>query len=133
MWSCYPDEIEADFEREYPGTNIGWWHRGDRDEHGCLKLSSRKFLNLIYRLSEASEFKTYAVPPFGRDGDWPEALQIAAATHNEIAAYRASKYVDTPHEYRYTEFVSPPDRRARAEEAAADEDDIEYALDACDE
>lgn len=113
--------------------NIGHWHRGDRDEHDCLRLSSRKLLNLIHRLPETSEFKTYAAPPFGRDGDWPEAVQIAAAMHNEIAAYRASKYVGTPHEYRYTEFVSPPQRHLRAQEAAAEEDDIEYALEACDE
>lgn len=96
-------------------------------------MSSRLFLNLVYRLDEDSEFKTYAAPPFGRDGNWPEALQIAAAMHNEIAADRASKYVDTPHEYRYTEFLSPADRRLRLEEALAEEDDIEYALDACDE
>lgn len=86
-----------------------------------MKLSSRKFLNLIYRLPEVSEFKTYAAEPFGRNGDWPELTEMVAALHNETAANRASKYAGTEHEYAYTEYLSPVERRKRIEEAIAEE------------
>lgn len=107
---------------------MGWWHRGERDAHGCLKLSSRKLLNLIHRLPERSEFKTHAAPPFGRNGDWPEITQIAARMHNEIAKYVAAKFSteDNPHEY--TVLHSPTERLELAAEAEAQEQyqDDEY-------
>ncbi|MEC4836882.1 hypothetical protein R2362_20315 [Mycobacteroides chelonae] len=128
LWCRYPAEIEADFEHFYPRLDLGWWHRGDRDEHGCLKLSSRKFLNLIHRLPERSEFKTHAAPPFGRDGDWPELTRIAALMHNEVAKYVAAKFAPEGESYEYTELHSPPERIELAAEAAAQEQyqDDEY-------
>lgn len=87
-----------------------------------MKLSSRLLLNLIRRLDEESEFKTNAAAPFGRDGDWSILKKMIAAHHNEFAAYRASKYAGTEHEYEYTVFLSPGEARERAEEAQAEED-----------
>lgn len=76
----------------------------------------------MYRLPEDSEFKTYAKPPFGRDGDWPELKRIAAHAANEISAYRSSKYAGTEHEYQYTVFLSPAEYREQAEETDAEID-----------
>jgi len=92
-------------------------------------LSSRLLLSLIYRLPEESEFKTYAAPPFGRDGDWPELKRMAAHTANEISAYRASKYAGTEHEYSYTVFYTPLEQREMAEESEAEFDFQESEFD----
>lgn len=105
----------------YPRLNLADWHQGTRDARGALLLSSRKLLNLIERLPETSEFKTYAAPPFGRDGDWPESTKMVAALHNEVAADRASKYAGGEHEYEHTVFLSPVERRERAEETEAED------------
>ncbi len=122
LWCRYPDQIESDLKIHCHGTDIRWWHRGDRDERGCLKLSSRLLLNLIRGLPEDSEFKTHAAEPFGRGGDWSILKKMTAALHNEVAAYRASKYAGTPHEYEYDVFISPSEARERAEEEAAEEE-----------
>ncbi|MGV0628469.1 hypothetical protein [Mycobacteroides chelonae] len=109
--------------------NIADWHQGTRDARGALVLSSRQLLNLVYRLPETSQFKTHAPPPFGRDGDWTDLQKIAAETHNEIAAYRASKYAGTEYEYAYTTFLSPKERLDRAIEEAAQVEFQESAFD----
>lgn len=127
LWCRYPDEIEADLK--FRGVDIRDWHRGSLDEWGCLRLSSRLLLSLIRRLPEDSEFKTHAAPPFGRDGDWPILKKMIAATHNEVAADRASKYSGTEHEYEYTVYLSPGEARERAEEAAAEEDFYDREID----
>lgn len=108
---------------------IADWHQGTRDERGALVLSSRQLLVLIHQLPEDSEFKTHAPPPFGRDGDWTVMQKITAETHNELAAYRASKYAGTPHEYMYTKYSSPLEARRRAEFDAAEHEFIESARD----
>ncbi len=100
---------------------MGWWHRGDLDEHGCLKLSSRKLLNLVHRLPERSEFKTHAAPPFGRSGDWPELTQIAAKMHNEIAKYVAARFSTEDNPQEYTVLHSPVERAELIAEAQAQE------------
>lgn len=74
----------------------------------------------MYRLPEESDFKTYAAPPFGRDGDWPELKRMVAHAANEISADRASKYAGTEHEYQYTVFLTPLECREQAEEAEAE-------------
>lgn len=84
-------------------------------------MSSREFLVLVRHLDEDSEFKKIAPPPYGRDGDWPEAIQIAAKTHEEFAMYRASKYVGGPNEYMPRIFIAPPERAAIAAEAAEEQ------------
>lgn len=86
----------------------------------------------MYRLPESSEFKTCAAPPFGRDGDWTELQRMVAHLTNETSANRASKYAGGEHEYEYTVFVSPVERRERAAETAAEmdfaEDEFEKLL-----
>lgn len=79
-------------------------------------MSSREFLVLVQHLPEDSEFKAIAPKPFGRDGDWPESVQIWAETHKEFALHRASKYVGGPNEYVPQVFISPPERAAAAAE-----------------
>ncbi|BAP98786.1 hypothetical protein PROPHIGD104-2_53 [Mycobacterium phage prophi104-2] len=106
---------------------IADWHQGTRDERGALVLSSRQLLSLIHQLPEDSEFKTHAPPPFGRDGDWTVMQKIAAETHNELAAYRASQYAGTPHEYMYTKYSSPLDSRRQHELDSAENEFIESA------
>ena len=130
MWCRYPNEIEADLR--FRGIDIRDWHQGTVDGRGCLKLSSRLLLNLAYRLPESSEFKTMAAPPFGRDGDWTELQRMVAHLTNETSANRASKYAGGEHEYQYTVFTSPLERRERANEAEAEmdfqEDEFEKLL-----
>lgn len=127
LWCRYPNEIEVDLRLR--GIFIRDWHQGAVDDSGCLKLSSRLLLELVARLPEKSEFKTYAAPPFGRGGDWTELQRVIAATHNELAAYRCAKYVGTPHEYEYKAYISPSERKDAAEEAAADEEFQESEMD----
>lgn len=74
----------------------------------------------MYRLPEDSDFKTYAKPPFGRNGDWPELKRMLAHAANEISANRAAKYAGSEHEYQYTVFLSPLESREQAEEAEAE-------------
>jgi hypothetical protein len=92
-------------------------------------LSSRQLLSLIRKLPETSEFKTHAPAPFGRGGDWTAQQKIIAATHNELAAYRASKYAGTAHEYMYTAYSSPLEAKARHEQAAAEAEFLGEARD----
>lgn len=80
-------------------------------------MSSREFMVLVQHLSDDSAFKAIAPKPFGRDGDWPEAVQIAAETHKEFALYRASKYVGGSNEYVPQVFLSPGERYAAFLEA----------------
>lgn len=127
LWCRWPNEIEADLR--FRGVRIADWHQGTRDERGALVLSSRQLLNLVQRLPESSEFKTNAPHPFGRDGDWTELQKIAAETHNELAAYRASKYAGTEYEYAYTTFLSPKERWDRMVEETAQQEFQEGAFD----
>ncbi|GKT28227.1 tail assembly chaperone, partial [Aduncisulcus paluster] len=110
-------------------VRIADWHQGTRDQRGALVLSSRQLLALIRSLPEDSEFKTHAPPPFGRDGDWTQMQKIIAETHNELAAYRASKYAGTPHEYMYTKYSSPLEARERDKRMAAENAYVESARD----
>lgn len=94
-------------------------------------MSSREFLVLVQHLPDTSEFKTHAPKPFGRDGDWTEAMKIAAETHKELALYRASKYVGSSNEYVPQVFIAPPERLAAALEAVEEQqaaDDLELML-----
>jgi hypothetical protein len=110
IWLLAPTAIEADFRREYHGARLKHWLTGE--------MSSREFLVLVRELKDTSRFKSIAPPPFGRDGDWPEDVKIAAKTHEELALYRASKYVGGPNEYVPRVFISPPERAAAAAEVA---------------
>lgn len=108
IWLLAPTAIEADFR--FRGLRIADWLTG--------KMSSREFLVLLRHLEDTSAFKTLAPEPYGRDGNWTEAVQIAAKAHEEFAMYRASKYVGGPNEYMPQVFISPLERAAYAAEAA---------------
>lgn len=121
IWLLAPTAIEADFR--FRGLRIADWLRGT--------MSSREFLVLVQYLDDESAFKKLAPKPYGRDGDWSEAVQIAAKTHEEFAMYRASKYVGGPHEYRPMVFIPPAERAAQAAESADDDAasmDLEFLL-----
>lgn len=111
VWLLAPTAIEADFR--FRGLRIADWLTGS--------MSSREFLVLVRHLDDDSAFKTLAPNPYGRDGNWPEAVQIAAKTHEEIALNRASKYVGSEHEYIPKIFIAPPERAAMAAEAAEEQ------------
>ncbi|MDH6199182.1 hypothetical protein M2272_005850 [Mycobacterium frederiksbergense] len=98
-----------------------------------MKLSSRLLLDLIRGFPDKSDFKTHAAPPFGRDGNWPVSMQMLKHLTNETARNRASKYAGGDHEYMPTIYFDPVEALELHEEARAEEDDIGYALDACDE
>lgn len=103
-------------------VDIADWLQGTRDEHGRLKLSSRRLLVILEKLPDESEFKTWAQ----RAGDWTEAMMIAAETHKEIALNRASKYVGSENEYVPMIFIPPSERVAAARENA---EELEAAMD----
>jgi hypothetical protein len=52
----------------------------DVDEYGSPRLSSRRLLVLLEGLPDTSWFKTVAE----RDGDWTDAMKVAAETYAEI-------------------------------------------------
>jgi len=89
-------------------------------------MSSREFLVLVNRLTDESEFKREAPPPFGRGGDWSEAMKIAAETHKEVALNRAAKYAGGDNAYIPKVFIAPPERLQAALEAR---EDLEAAMD----
>ena len=92
VWSRWPHEVEASLLTQYgPEFNIKHWHRLTLDTEGCPVLSSRLMLVLLEGLNEDSWFKTVAE----RDGDWTEAMRIAADTYAEVTnvAVEVSKVV----------------------------------------
>lgn len=111
----YPGQIEADLK--FRGIDIGAWHRGDRDEHGCLVLSSRLLLNLIEEIAK-SNIETSA---FQRDakmgGNWPIWMQMLKHLTNETALNRAGKYAGGDNAYSPTIFTDPLERKERLIEA----------------
>lgn len=114
----YPTEIESDLLDK--GLDIADWYQQTRDEHGRLKLSSRRLVDgIIPHLGELSAFNTAL-----REGDWPELTQMVAKIHEEIAGVNAAKR----EEREFTVFVSPKERVARyiaAQEEALDRRDDE--------
>jgi hypothetical protein len=114
----YPAQIESDLLDK--GLEIGDWYQQTRDEHGRLKLSSRRLLEVLDNLPERSAFNTAL-----RQGDWPEDTQILAKIHEEIAGRNASERGESS----FTSFVSPKERLARYleahEESLARQDDDE--------
>lgn len=115
----YPTQIESDLLDK--GLDIGDWYQQTRDEHGRLKLSSRRLLDVVLpHLPEVSAFNDAL-----REGDWPEQTQILAKIHEEIAGDNASKR----EQKEFTAFLSPKERLARyvaeQEESLACQDDEE--------
>jgi hypothetical protein len=93
--------------------------QGTRDEHGRLKLSSRRLLVILEKLPDTSEFKTWAV----REGDWPVVLKMAAETHKVVAkhysAFLQSKGVEGE-DVMFVPFESPIEAKERYDEFMAD-------------
>lgn len=118
----WPKQIESDLANLPGGRKIlRQWHRGERDKRGRLKVSSRELLVLLEYLPDKGALKMALQ---GREGDWPEDLQVLAGIHKELAMYHAWKYgEDTA-----ATFLSPKARWERHLEQAEEEADLEYAL-----
>jgi hypothetical protein len=114
----YPTQIESDLLDK--GLEIGDWYQQTRDEHGRLKLSSRRLLEVLDNLPERGAFNTAL-----REGSWPEETQILAKIHEVIAGDSAAKRGESS----FTAFVDPKERVARYlaehEESLARQDDDE--------
>jgi hypothetical protein len=101
----YPTEIEADFALHLPAENLFDWHRGTRDEHGVLVLSSRRLLVLLAGLPETSSYKRSR-----RGGYLSEAELVQYETYNEVSRLRASYYAVKGGEeasYEPFQFIDP--------------------------
>lgn len=122
MLKDYSTEIESDLLDK--GLEIGDWYQQTRDEHGRLKLSSRRLLDVVLpNLPELSAFNTAL-----RDGDWPEQTQILAKIHEEIAGDNASKRVGPGESAEFTTFLSRKERIERYREAIEEDEYQEEAI-----
>jgi hypothetical protein len=114
----YSSEIEADL---LPGIDIHDWQRGTTDEHGGLKLSSRRLLILLKYLPESGAYKTAL-----RGGYISEGELVPREIYNELARLRASYYAVNGGEdsvYEPFQFVEPVARIQQViDEAAEDEE-----------
>lgn len=87
------------------GIDILDWHDAVRDDHGRLKLSSRRLIGLIQRL--------WNTEPFARTTSatgWTESEALAARNLTEVALNRASKYAGGEHAYE-PDLPTPPKER----------------------
>lgn len=122
MWFLkrWPKQIESDLSR-IDRSILRDWHRGSRDSSGRLKVSSRELLVILEYLPDDGAMK---MAQAGREGDWPEWVEIIGKTHKELAMYHAWKYgID-----EVPVFLSPKERWERHLEQAEEEADLEYAL-----
>lgn len=113
----FPTEIESDFAHWYPTVDLLWWLRGDRDQDGRLRLSSRRLCSLLAGLKPDSNYKTSQ-----RGGYLTESELVQYETYNEIAKLRASYYAVKGGEaatYTPFEFIDPI---RRIETAIAEEE-----------
>lgn len=120
IWRRWPTEIEFDLLNLPSPVDIADWLQGTRDEHGRLKLSSRRLLLILEKLPDTSEFKTWAL----RKGDWTRDEEIAAKTHNEVAklvsAYLQAHGVEGDDVLFYP-FLSRSERAELAAESAEEQ------------
>lgn len=87
IWRRWPSEIEVDLLNLPAPVDIADWLQGTRDEHGRLKLSSRRLLLILEKgLPDTSQFKTWAL----RGGDWTPDQDVAGRTHNLVGKHMAS-------------------------------------------
>ncbi|TXH47824.1 MAG: hypothetical protein E6Q97_26350 [Desulfurellales bacterium] len=84
LWKRYAGQIESDLTRL--GIDIADWHQATRDEHGRLKLSSRKLLVLLKYLPDESQTRTDAE----RGGRQTRGQRVLEETLNEAMRLRAS-------------------------------------------
>lgn len=119
----WPKQIESDLK--FDRSILRDWHRGARDERGRLKVSSRELLAILEYLPDKGAFK---MALHGREGDWPEDIQILAKIHEELSLYHAWKYGKDEGET----FLSPKARFEHHLKQAEEEQDAEDALDEID-
>lgn len=119
-WRLQPAEIDAGLIAD--GINILDWHDATRDEHGRLKLSSRRLLGLIERLWNTEPYRRSTSA-----SGWSELEELTARTGVEIAVYRASKYAGSEYEYEPDLPVPPKDRWKKYVEDIKDTADVEDA------
>lgn len=84
-------------------------------------MSSRELLVLLEYLPDKGALKMALQ---GREGDWPEDLQVLAKIHEELSMYHTWKYGKD----EGFVFLSPKARWERHLEQAEEEADLEYAL-----
>lgn len=120
-WALFPTEIEADLAHWYPSVDLGWWHRGETDQNGNLRLSSRRLCALLQGLRPESNYKTSQ-----RGGYLSEMELVWYELHNEVAKLRASYYAVKGGEdakYEPFQFIDPVRRIENAiEEGMRDEE-----------
>ncbi len=117
----WPKQIESDLSRFHDRSILRDWHRGTRDSLGRLVVESRELLVLLEYLPDKSALK---MAMQGREGDWPEDLQILAKVHEELAMYHSWKYGQDEVQV----FLSPKARWEHRMQQAEEEADLEYAL-----
>lgn len=71
LFRRYPKQIESGLETEYPGRDIGQWHRGE--------MSSRKLMVLIEGLSAESWLKQSVNSDIAREKADAERAALLAA------------------------------------------------------
>jgi hypothetical protein len=104
----FPGQIESDLLDK--NLDIADWHQGTRDEHGRLKLSSRRLLEVLEFLPERSAFKTWAE----RHGDWcteQKMLQTIANEESRLRSTIQARYGGSPYEPML--WISPGERIAQ--------------------
>lgn len=120
LWKRYPTQIEADLA--FRGIDIADWHQNTRDERGRMVLSSRRLLGLLEHLPDTGAFKMALA---GRDGDWPEWVEILAKIHEEIALDVAGRYGKKEAQT----FLSPKAREAYYRELAQAQEFMDAGID----
>lgn len=119
LWRQFPRQIASDLSSFHAGRRISDWHRGTRDEHGHLVLSSYELIELVEFLPEKGAFKSAL-----RGGAWTEDQIVKAETFNEIARLRASYHAVNGGKdgaYEPFSFDDPAVRVRKAAEAKAAE------------
>jgi hypothetical protein len=84
IWRRWPTEIEVDLLDR--NLDIADWLQGTRDEHGRLKLSSRRLLVVLEKCKETSEYAKWAL----RNGDLTFEQDVARKSHNLLGKLTAS-------------------------------------------
>jgi hypothetical protein len=102
---------------------IGDWYQQTRDEHGRLKLSSRRLLALAENSGLYSAYRV-ALTVSG----WPEPVEVLAKIHDEIAGDNASKRAEPGETATFNGFTAPNDRLRLHLEALEEERDEEEAV-----
>lgn len=101
----FPGQIESDLLDK--NLEIADWHQGTRDEHGRLKLSSRRLLEVLEYLRPESAFKTWAE----RHGDWSTEEKMRQTVANELSRLRSTiqaRFGGSPYEPML--WISPGER-----------------------